>query len=71
MSYWPSKKGREVFAALIRVGWVHERTAGSHRVLTREGSGEYVFAFGDSDEIGPVMMARIASRTGLKLEDLR
>jgi hypothetical protein len=29
-----------------------------------------VFAFHDSDEIGPRMLARIAKRTGLTPEDL-
>jgi hypothetical protein len=29
-----------------------------------------VFAFHDSDEIGPRMLVRIAKRTGLKPEDL-
>jgi len=30
----------------------------------------YVFAFHDRDEIGPVMLARIAKRTGLSPNDL-
>jgi len=29
-----------------------------------------VFAFHDRDEIGPVMLARIARKTGLQPEDL-
>jgi hypothetical protein len=29
-----------------------------------------VFAFHDSEEIGPRMLARIAKRSGLKLDDL-
>jgi hypothetical protein len=29
-----------------------------------------VFAFHDADEIGPLMLARIAKRTGLRPEDL-
>jgi predicted RNA binding protein YcfA (HicA-like mRNA interferase family) len=32
--------------------------------------GEYTFAFHDSDEIGRVMLAKIARKTGLKPEDL-
>jgi hypothetical protein len=29
-----------------------------------------VFAFHDDEELGPVMLARIAKRTGLKADDL-
>jgi hypothetical protein len=31
---------------------------------------DYVFAFHDSDEVGPTMLSRIAKHTGLKPEDL-
>jgi len=31
---------------------------------------DYVFAFHDSDEIGPGMLARIAKHTGLSPDDL-
>ncbi len=31
---------------------------------------EYTWAFHDSEEIGPVMLAKIAKHTGLKPEDL-
>jgi hypothetical protein len=39
-------------------------------VLAREGWPDIVFAFHDSEEIGPRMLARIAKRTGLTPEDL-
>ena len=42
---------------------------GSHRVLRREGWSDFVFAFHESERIGPVMLARIAKRTGLRPED--
>jgi hypothetical protein len=32
--------------------------------------GEYTWAFHDSVEIGPKMLARIAKHTGLKPEDI-
>ena len=70
MSQWPSSKARQVFAALIRIGWHLKRQSGSHKTLAREGWPDYVFAFHDSDEIGPKMLARIAKHTGLKPEDL-
>jgi len=58
MSQWPSSKARIVFAALLRIGWQIKRdTAGSHRVLSRTGFSDYVFAFHDSDEIDPRMLA--------------
>ena len=34
MSAWPSAKSRRVFAALKRIGWRHERTVGSHKMVT-------------------------------------
>ena len=70
MSYWPAVKARQVLAALERVGWTVKRQSGSHRTLARPGWADFVFAFHDSEEIGPRMLARIARRTGLTPEDL-
>ena len=56
--------------ALLRTGWSVKRQAGSHRVLMRAGSNDYVFAFHDGVEIGPRMLARIAKHTGLRPGDL-
>jgi predicted RNA binding protein YcfA (HicA-like mRNA interferase family) len=70
MNAWPSTRARQVLAALLRIGWRVKRQAGSHRVLSRPGWPDFVFAFHDSDEIGPRMLARIAKRTGLQSEDL-
>ncbi len=71
MSEWPSTRARQVLAALLRIGWTIKRQSGtSHRVLTRLGWPDYVFAFHDREEIGPKMLARIAKHTGLTNEDL-
>ena len=70
MSQWPSSKARRVLAALFRIGWAFKRQVGSHQLLARQGWPDYVFAFHDSEEIGPKMLARIAKRTGLRPEDL-
>jgi predicted RNA binding protein YcfA (HicA-like mRNA interferase family) len=70
VSDWPSAKSQQVLAALLRVGWTIKRQTGSHKVLSRAGSPNYVFAFHDGVEIGPRMLARIAKHTGLKPEDL-
>ncbi|MFO1128543.1 MAG: type II toxin-antitoxin system HicA family toxin [Rhodospirillales bacterium] len=70
MSRWPAVKASRVLAALQRIGWRIERQSGSHRVLRRDGSPDVVFAFRDSEEIGPRMLARIARQTGLRPEDL-
>lgn len=70
MTRWPSTRARRVFAALERIGWGVKRQTGSHRVLARPGWPDVVFAFHDSDEIGPKMLARLAKRTGLTPEDL-
>jgi predicted RNA binding protein YcfA (HicA-like mRNA interferase family) len=55
---------------LLRRGWTIKRQTGSHRVLTKAGSPDDVFAFHDGDEIGPRMLARIAKHTGLTPTDL-
>ena len=70
MSRWPATRARRVLAALLRVGWIIKRQAGSHRTLQRSGWADYVFAFHDDDEIGPRMLARIAKHTGLQVSDL-
>ena len=70
MSEWSSAKARRVLAALLRIGWRIKRDAGSHRILTRPGWPDVVFAFHDGEELGPRMLARIARMTGLRPEDL-
>jgi predicted RNA binding protein YcfA (HicA-like mRNA interferase family) len=69
MSRWPSTKARRVLAALPRTGWQVKRETGSHKVLSRPGRADFVFAFHGGDEIGPKMLARIAREAGLKPED--
>lgn len=63
-------KARQLLRALESIGWEIRRQRGSHRTLGREGWPDFVFAFHDGDEVGPRMLARIAKRTGLKLEDI-
>ena len=70
MSRFPATKARRVLAALQRIGWVVKRQSGSHRTLVRSGWPDVVFAFHDDEELGPVMLSRIAKRTGLKPDDL-
>ena len=70
MTQWPSAKARRVYAALLRMGWQLKRQSGSHRTLSRNGWPDFVFAFHDSDEIGPKMLARIAKHTGLTPEEM-
>jgi predicted RNA binding protein YcfA (HicA-like mRNA interferase family) len=70
MSGWPSTRARRVLAASLRRGWRIKRQDGSHRILSRPGWPDFVFAFHDAEEIGPRMLARIAKRTGLQPEDL-
>jgi predicted RNA binding protein YcfA (HicA-like mRNA interferase family) len=59
VSAWPSTKAKQVLAALLRVGWAVRRQTSSHRVLSRPGWDDVVFAFHDGEEIGPRMLARI------------
>ena len=70
MTRWPSTRARRVLAALERIGWETERQSGSHRTMVRRGWPNFVFAFHDDEEVGPIMLARIAKRTGLRPEDL-
>ena len=70
MSHWGALKAKRLLAALLRIGWTIKRESGSHRTLSREGWPDYVFAFHDSDEIGPRMVARVAKHTGLQPGDL-
>jgi len=71
MSEWPSTRACQVLAALRRIDWTIKRQSGTlHRVLTRPGWPDYVFAFHDREEIGPKMLARIAKHTGLTPKDL-
>ena len=70
MSRWSSAKAKRVLAYLLRIGWNIKRQSGSHKVLSRPGWPDAVFAFHDNDEIGPKMLARIAKHTGLEPKDL-
>jgi len=70
MSQWPAAKAKRVLAALLRIGWQIKRESGSHKVLSRSGWSDYIFAFHDGDEIEPKMLARISKNTGLKPTDL-
>ena len=70
MSDWPATRARAVLAALLRLGWTVKRQTGSHKILTRPGWPDLIFAFRDHDEIGPRMLARIAKHSGLRPEDL-
>jgi predicted RNA binding protein YcfA (HicA-like mRNA interferase family) len=70
MTQWGSAKAKRVLAAPLRIGWSVKRETGSHRVLTRPGWQDVIFAFHDDEEIGPRMLARIAKNTGLRPEDM-
>lgn len=60
MSKWGSTKSKRVLAALLKIGWTVKRQSGSHRILSRGGWPDFVFAFHDREEIGPRMLARIS-----------
>ncbi len=70
MSQWRSVKANHLLTALLHMGWKIKRQSGSHKILSREGWVNVVFAFHDNEEIGPKMLARIAKVTGLTPEDL-
>ncbi len=70
MRGWPATRASRVLRALLRIGWHVKRQTGSHKVLSRDGWSDYVFAFHDDEELGPRMLARIARNTGLQPDDL-
>jgi predicted RNA binding protein YcfA (HicA-like mRNA interferase family) len=70
MSNWSSSKSFKVLNALLGIGWEIKRTSGSHRILSKEGWTDFVFAFHDNEEIGPKMLSRISKHTGLEPNDL-
>ncbi|MBS0617714.1 MAG: type II toxin-antitoxin system HicA family toxin [Spirochaetes bacterium] len=70
MTDWPTTKAKRVLAALLRSGWQIRRQTGSHKILVKQGCPEYVFAFHEGVEIGPIMLKKIGKHTGLKPEDL-
>jgi len=69
-SRWSATPARRVYRALLRIGWRLKRQRSSHRTLWRPGWPEYVFAFHNDAEIGPVMLSKIARQTGLTPDDL-
>ena len=63
VSYWPSCKAKQVFRALLRLGWeIKNQKGSSHMQIVHEAHGEATGAFHDSEEIGPKMMARISKQ---------
>ena len=67
---WRAAKASRVLKAILSCGWSIKRQKSSHRTLSRAGWSDYTFAFHDSEEIGPRMLARIAKHTGLTPDDL-
>jgi predicted RNA binding protein YcfA (HicA-like mRNA interferase family) len=74
MSKFPSSSAKKVYRALERIGWREKARISKSGSLKRLANPnfpyEYTWAFHDSDEIGPKMLAKIAKRTGLRPEDL-
>jgi len=62
MSSWPAAKASRVLAALQRIGWRHDRTVGSHKIMKKDGWRDYPFSFHDSDELGPAILAKSQKR---------
>lgn len=74
MSQWSSSKASRVLKALEKIAWTEKpgkAKGGSHRKLYHPSyPNPYTFSFHDSAEVGPVALARIAKKTGLKPEDI-
>jgi predicted RNA binding protein YcfA (HicA-like mRNA interferase family) len=54
----------------MRIGWRHDRTLGSHKIMKKDGWADYPFSFHDSEELGPAVLAKISKKTGLQRQDL-
>ena len=70
MSNWPAATASRVLGALLEIGWRIKTTI---RLTSNTGArlmAGFRFAFHDSEEIGPRMLARVAKRTGLTANDL-
>jgi predicted RNA binding protein YcfA (HicA-like mRNA interferase family) len=67
---WRTSKARLALAALLRIGWRIKRQKGSHRTLARAGWSDYIFAYHDKMEIGPVALKKLGRKTDLKPDDL-
>ena len=65
-------EGVKVLQSITAIGWVphHIVRGSSHQHLQRPGLPDFNWAFHNSDEIGPKMLARIAKQTGLKPESV-
>ena len=67
---WKAAKATRVLSALERIGWRIKRQQGSHRTLERPGWLDFVFAYHDRVEIGPIALKKLALKTGLTPDDL-
>src|ERR1700733_13569461 len=58
LSEWPSVKAKHVFKALLKIGWQVVSQRGSHIKLKHKSAfyPMYVWAFRDSDELGPKIL---------------
>lgn len=63
-------KAKRVLRKLMAMGWVIAAQHGSHRKLKKPGYPQITFAFHDSADIGPPMLAKIAKDAGCKTTDL-
>ncbi len=67
---WRATKARVVLGAPMRIGWRVKRQKGSHRTLSRSGWPDYVLAYHDRVELGPVALEKLGRKTGLTPKDL-
>ena len=68
MSQWSSTKARIVYKALLKNGWTFLRQVGSHKKLSHPNFPNYTWSFGDGDELGPAMLARIAQKNRIEAQ---
>ncbi|MFN0101941.1 MAG: type II toxin-antitoxin system HicA family toxin [Bryobacteraceae bacterium] len=52
------------------MGWHHDRTVGSHKIMKKDWWADYPFSFHDSEELGPAILSKISKKTGLQPKNL-
>lgn len=68
----PVLSGKEVIKILSKIGFVHERTSGSHAILNKheDGKGKITIPVPLHRELAKGTLKSIMRQAGLSLEDL-
>lgn len=69
MPTFPACRGRELLAAVKRLGYTVTRQSGSHRTMDAPGRPRLLFSFHDNAEIPPGLVKKVlVGQIGLDVE---